>query len=492
MASTPEHGRLEEVALPRLLMDLFRARFSGRLEVRRQRVAKSFLFDSGAAILAESNLASESLGVQLMDAGAISRADYSRVVDHVKEHRCKEGTSLLSLELIDPRGLFLALKEQVRLRIIECFGWASGEFTVDPRVPPPADAQAFRADVYSLLQAGVAAHWSAERMLRDLEPNMARFAAPNARFQQVEAKLESDDSVKALLAALDGQRMLWQTLQLATTPRAVAAAWVLDAAGAVDYLSAPRPDVSLDPSVEVELVFDEPTAAKRIATASQQPREAPRLKLDPEAAAALREEIDTRFGALDALDYYQLLDVDPQAKLADIKTSYLKTAKRYHPDALAKAGLERDERQRANKVFALIGKAYAVLSDPKRRASYDRAQHDEGPIDADRLATAESLFRKGEVLLRAGNFKGAIEFLGPAVELWPEESAYCSSLGWALYKKMPSEPDRAREHLEVAVDLAPEDATAIYRLSVVLGSLGEKVAAATLLERARRLDPKIG
>ena len=188
-----------------------------------------------------------------------------------------------------------------------------------------------------------------------------------------------------------------------------------------------------------------------------------------------------------------MLDVGTTAKLAEIKTSYLKTAKRYHPDALAKAGLEQEVRDRANKVFALVGRAYSVLSDPKRRAEYDRARmDDEGPIDAARLATAESLYRKGEVLLRAGNFKGAIEFLAPAVELWPEETAYCSALGWALYKKMPSEPELARQHLELAIDLSSNDATAIYRLSVVLGSLGEKVAAAGLLERARRLDPKVG
>jgi tetratricopeptide (TPR) repeat protein len=493
MTRTQKHGRLEEIALPSLLMDLYRACFSGRLEVRRQRVTKSFLFDSGVPICAESNLASESLGVQLMDAGTISREDYSRVVDHVKKHECKEGTSLLSLELIDPRGLFLALKEQVRLRLIECFGWATGEFTIDPNVPPPANAQAFRSDIYSLLQAGVASHWSAERVLRDLEPNMARYVAPNARFNLVETNLESDDAVKALIGAIDGERVLWQALQAASTPKAMAAAWVMDAAGAVDYLAEPRVAAELDP-VEVELVFGEQTETQPSEEATgAASTDAARTMLDPEAAAALREEIGKRFDRLDELGYYELLDVGTTAKLAEIKTSYLKTAKRYHPDALAKAGLEQEVRDRANKVFVVVGRAYSVLSDPKRRAEYDRARmDDEGPIDADRLATAESLYRKGEVLLRAGNFKGAIEFLAPAVELWPEETAYCSALGWALYKKMPSEPELARQHLELAIDLSSNDATAIYRLSVVLGSLGEKVAAAGLLERARRLDPEVG
>ena len=65
----PEQGRLEELPLPRLLLDLHRARFEGTLELRRERLQKSFLFQEGVPVFAESNLASETLGVQLMDAG---------------------------------------------------------------------------------------------------------------------------------------------------------------------------------------------------------------------------------------------------------------------------------------------------------------------------------------------------------------------------------------------------------------------------------------
>ncbi|MCH8891312.1 MAG: hypothetical protein IH827_09595 [Myxococcales bacterium] len=96
------------------------------------------------------------------------------------------------------------------------------------------------------------------------------------------------------------------------------------------------------------------------------------------------------------------------------------------------------------------------------------------------------------MLLRLGNFAGAIEFLRPAVELWPEESEYCSALGWALYRKLPSEPDLAREQLERAVELSPKNATAIHQLSVVVRSMGETEEADSLLGRARSIDPKIG
>jgi len=214
--------------------------------------------------------------------------------------------------------------------------------------------------------------------------------------------------------------------------------------------------------------------------------------LESKVAEALRSEITARFEQLDELDHYQLLELAESAGSADIKASYLRAAKRYHPDALAKAGLDDRARQQANKVFAKISKAYAVLSNPRQRSEYDEARRSEGgPIDAARLANAESLFRKGEVLLRSGNFAGAIEFLRPAVELWPDESDYCAALGWALYRKLPSEPDLARKHLERAVELGPENATAIHRLGVVVRSLGNDEEAEALLERARAINPKV-
>jgi Flp pilus assembly protein TadD len=306
-------------------------------------------------------------------------------------------------------------------------------------------------------------------------------------------RLESDDALAAFVQALDGKQALWDALKLATTPRSLAAAWVLDAAGALDYRIESKAAGSRSPA-EVEIVFTDSAKAK-----SRQPianKSTPDLDSKPvesEAATTLRSEISSRFEEIEDLDYYQLLNIDVKAKPDAIKASYLQAAKRYHPDALAKAGLDDETRRQANNVFARISRAYSVLSNQRQRAEYDEAQRsDEGPIDAERLANAESLFRKGEVLLRSGNFAGAIEFLHPAVELWPDESDYCSALGWALYRKMPSEPVLARKQLERAIALSPKNATAIHRLSIAVRSMGEDEKADSLLDRARSIDPKIG
>jgi len=63
-------------------------------------------------------------------------------------------------------------------------------------------------------------------------------------------------------------------------------------------------------------------------------------------------------------DYYQILGLERGASLADIKKAFRKLARKYHPD-LSK---EPDADARMKEV----NEAYAVLSDPIKRAAYDR------------------------------------------------------------------------------------------------------------------------
>ena len=105
-----EEGLFADVALPRLLVDLYRVRFSGALEIERGNTKKRIVFEEGAPVLSDSNLANETLGMQLLDQGTITKDDHERVSSYMKTKKCKEGVALLALELLKPKSLFLALK----------------------------------------------------------------------------------------------------------------------------------------------------------------------------------------------------------------------------------------------------------------------------------------------------------------------------------------------------------------------------------------------
>jgi tetratricopeptide (TPR) repeat protein len=486
MVAIPERGDLRETPLPRLLIDLYSARFDGSVTLTRERAEKRFLFQEGVPIFAESNLASETLGVQLMDAGRITRGEHTRVSRHVQSKQCREGTALLELGLLEPKALFVALKEQVRQRMVDCFGWAHGEFRVEPSASPPEKAQPFRADIYALIQEGIEIHWSADRILGDLAPHMETCVVRSRRLSRIQDRLLWDDAVQDFIDALDGTRTLWRALQSAKTPRALAAAWLLDAARALDY---PEDQAVVDRGAEAEIEIEVTRSRRSKANVATLRAESPREDARG-TDAVLVQEIRDKFAGLRSMDHYQLLGIESDAPADAIRRAYLAAAKRYHPDALARACVDSETRQCAGKVFASIGKAHAVLSDPRRRSEYDlNLGSDESDLDAERLVAAETNYRKAEILMRTGNFRGALEYLRPAAELWPEEAAYQAGLGWALFKKLPSEPETARTHLERAYALDAQDPQIAFWLGKVLDALGETDPATALIEKARELDP---
>lgn len=64
-------------------------------------------------------------------------------------------------------------------------------------------------------------------------------------------------------------------------------------------------------------------------------------------------------------DYYQILGVNKTADKNEIKRAYRKLAMQYHPD-------QNPNNSEAEEKFKEINEAYQVLSDPDKRAHYDR------------------------------------------------------------------------------------------------------------------------
>lgn len=61
-------------------------------------------------------------------------------------------------------------------------------------------------------------------------------------------------------------------------------------------------------------------------------------------------------------NYYALLEVRPNASIAEIKQAYRRLARLHHPDLNA---------QKQDEHIKHLNEAYAVLSDTKKRAAYD-------------------------------------------------------------------------------------------------------------------------
>ncbi|HEA47013.1 MAG TPA: molecular chaperone DnaJ [bacterium] len=69
-------------------------------------------------------------------------------------------------------------------------------------------------------------------------------------------------------------------------------------------------------------------------------------------------------------DYYEILGIDRSASSEEIKKAYRDLALQTHPDRVAP-----DKKKEAEERFKEISEAYAVLSDPKKKATYDQFGH---------------------------------------------------------------------------------------------------------------------
>jgi len=98
----------------------------------------------------------------------------------------------------------------------------------------------------------------------------------------------------------------------------------------------------------------------------------------------------------DKKDYYEVLGVPRDSSEKDIKGAYRKLAMKYHPD--------RSEEPDAEEKFKELSEAYAVLSDPEKRAKYDQFGH----AGINSQYSQEDLFRgvNFEDLLRGFGFGG--------------------------------------------------------------------------------------
>ena len=72
-------------------------------------------------------------------------------------------------------------------------------------------------------------------------------------------------------------------------------------------------------------------------------------------------------------DPYSILSVSPKATPDEIRAAYRRAAMRWHPD-------KNPDDPSAAERFKDTGTAYSVLSDPQKRAQYDRAAGDSGNL----------------------------------------------------------------------------------------------------------------
>lgn len=491
-------GQLADVSVPELLARAWATKRDGALRIRQGKRSRSILVQGGSPLSVETSLGEDFFAQMLVDSQKISAVDRSRVEKLAADKDCSQASAVMALGLLDAKALYQVLREQTRNQIGEAFEWRVGEFEWDA-LPPDFAAKTKPFDTLALLQSELPKRWGTDRLFEALMTHADCAGSVAPRFHLILEKLgAAGPMAKQIVDRLGESLSVGRLLgECAGDPLAAATLWVLVEADLLQEDADGK--TQNDGQLEIEVVVDDAAQAEKPAgdAAKQGPMISNKdakaagittdLKSDKKAAA-LRKEIDALLPQLEDVTHYEALGLEESCSATDIKKAYFRAAKKYHPDALARIGLE-DSKEAAAQVFGRISEAFETLTDPDKRKAYDSGDAEPAEIDTARLTQAETSFRKGEILLRMGNFAGALEYLEPAVELWPDEPAYQQALGWALFKQPNSDPDRAQIHLMTALDQNPEDASTLLRLGQIARALGNEGAAADYAQRARSLAP---
>jgi tetratricopeptide (TPR) repeat protein len=91
---------------------------------------------------------------------------------------------------------------------------------------------------------------------------------------------------------------------------------------------------------------------------------------------------------------------------------------------------------------------------------------------------------------RGTNLDEALQLATQAKQRMPDDASVDDTLGWIYYKK--GQPQLAAGPLQDSLKKRPDNAEVLYHLGMTQAKLGQNVDARVSLQRALKLDPKVG
>lgn len=197
-------------------------------------------------------------------------------------------------------------------------------------------------------------------------------------------------------------------------------------------------------------------------TESKPEAEAPK---EPEVMISVEEYLQR---VENAETYYDILDVDINAPIEEIKRSYFRLARNFHPDRYHAEGGE--TLRRVQQAFTELAQAHETLKNEASREMYDyrmrkeiterekhRAAGTEGERDV-KLEQAIEHFDRGFSLLMQGDTERALPFLARAVHFDPKNARFHAYYGKALSTD-ETQRHKAESEMQAAVRMDPDSPT---------------------------------
>lgn len=195
---------LAQTPLPEILFTIHRLKAPGMLECRRGDETKKIFFDNGQVIFASSSNIADSLGDKLLREGKITREQYDESVQRLKATGKRQGTILAEMKILEPKELFVSVREQIQEIVWSIFGWDSGTVAFTPGRDKHLEFVKLQIPIPQAVLQGV-------RRMPDPRVLVARLGTRSTVLGRTEAAtddLHLRPEEQVLLDAADGRRPL--------------------------------------------------------------------------------------------------------------------------------------------------------------------------------------------------------------------------------------------------------------------------------------------
>jgi curved DNA-binding protein CbpA len=455
-------GQLEQTPLAELVREFGENRSTGALRLAHGKAKAVVYCDAGTIVLAASNLRAHRLADFLERHQLLNSAQAARLPDKATDEQLS--ALLVEAGTAKPDSLKSIRANHVSDILRSVLLWTSGEWEFDSRVRIGDDTRVTIDEKRLLLECArhlPGAYLATRFPDRNETFEPARNNGRPARLLPVEAfvlsRIDASITLSELLtmSGVGEEETLRALYSLALAGLLRRGAWPSDVR-ADDRQAGPAPS------------FD-----------------------------ASEDDVQSLFARLEkAANYYEMLEVGPEARDDQVKEAYHTFARKYHPDRFHRSsgGL----RGRLDSAFAQVARAYETLGNPAARAAYDAqlsstsggagASAGSGGKTANQNR-AEASFQQGLSAAKANQPEQALRFFAEAASLEPRNGRYRAEYGRALIAQ-PQTRRIAEIELKAAISLEPNNGDYRLMMAELYKALGQPRRAAGEIEKALAVDPR--
>jgi two-component system alkaline phosphatase synthesis response regulator PhoP len=500
-------GELASSPVPELFARLHRLGATGTLRLSQGELTRAVQFRNGSPVVVSRPKPRETFEEYALRTGWIKQEQYELAIEHELGGLCDPRAALEAMEALSASQAEQVAQEQAREALLDLFRQDAGRFEFRPQERIVAsESLALDWDPTVALLEGVrrASPAGVVRAALLAQSGSCAFAGPD--LESALELAEAPPEQRAKLAALAGERTLAEEIASAKLdPRLLYGLVLLGAveldetpvleltdavnAAPIPAVAVPRPPVAMpDPQIAVT----EPQAAPPRARAAAPVPAAgeARAAVSAQPSGELASWLEAVWERVKTQDDFELFGIEAETKDADVQRAYRDLIGSIPP-------LPPDLDDLAARIRSRVDRAYGRVKTKELRAAFAglrKASAKKRPAApaASRAVEAEQHFRKGQERLSAGDPVGAIEALGMAVHLDPNQGDYVAHLGYALYRSKPGSDvirKEALEHIAKGVKLAPDQVTPLLFLGRVFRETGAAASAVKVFRKALLLSP---